>query len=51
MTDRQLTVYRAGRAEQRIIEGPADYAVTLGRVFGLAIAEEDIARLRLFGSI
>jgi N-hydroxyarylamine O-acetyltransferase len=48
LTDRKLTTYRSGNAEQRIIEGPADYAATLGSLFGLVIPEADIARLRLF---
>lgn len=48
MTDRRLTVYRAGAAEYVTIEGPADYAATLRERFGLDIAEEALAGLGLF---
>ena len=48
MTDRRLTVYRGGETEFRAIEDAADYARTLGDLFGLLIPAEELARLRLF---
>lgn len=48
MTDRQLTLYRAGQATTREIVGLADYADVLGEVFGLEIAQAELASLTLF---
>ena len=49
MTDRQLTVFRAGEgAQTREICGPADYARTLRDVFGLALGDDEVAALPLF---
>lgn len=48
MTDRRLTVYRAGEMSFQAIEDAADYARTLHEVFGLTIPEEDLAGLRIF---
>ena len=48
MTDRRLTIYRDGESTFRAIDSLADYAATLREVFGLAIAETALARLRIF---
>lgn len=48
MTDRRLTVYRGGETEFHAIEDAADYAAALRERFGLDIAEEELARLRIF---
>jgi N-hydroxyarylamine O-acetyltransferase len=48
MTDRRLTVYRGGETELRTVEGVAAYAVVLRDLFGLDIAEGELARLRIF---
>lgn len=50
LTDRRLTVYRAGEAQIRTIVDPGDYAATLRTLFGLDIAEDRLASLRLFAS-
>lgn len=50
MSDRRLTIYRGGETEFRAIETPADYAAALRTVFDLDIAEEDLARLRIFAA-
>ena len=48
MVDRELTVHRAGRTEQRIIADAADYAQTLRDIFRIALTEKEVAGLTLF---
>ena len=48
MTDRALTVYRAGAVEKVEVSGPADYAAVLRERFDLSIPEEELSKLPLF---
>lgn len=48
MTDRRLTIYCGGETELRTIEDVADYAAILRDLFGLDIAEAELAQLRIF---
>jgi len=48
MSDRRLTIYRAGSTEFRAIEDVADYATALRDVFGLDIPVAELARMRIF---
>ena len=46
---RRLTRRRTGGGTQREIADPAAYRAALAEVFGLALSEEEVAALRLFG--
>jgi len=48
LTDRQLTVHRAGHSVRREIADMHEYAATLRETFRIALADEDAARLALF---
>jgi len=48
LTDRQLTVHRAGQGEARTIKDAADYAHTLRELFHITLTDEAAARLPLF---
>jgi N-hydroxyarylamine O-acetyltransferase len=48
MSDRQLTIYRAGSTEKRTIDTPQDYAATLREVFRIALTDDEAAQLPLF---
>lgn len=48
MTERQLTVYRNGVSETRVVEDARDYARILRDVFRIALADEEAASLSLF---
>lgn len=48
MTGRQFTTYRDGVGEVREIADVADYGRTLREVMGVALSDEDAARLPLF---
>lgn len=50
LSDRKLTVYSGGEGKSRMIEDVADYAATLRDMFGLDIAEVELAGLAIFGS-
>jgi N-hydroxyarylamine O-acetyltransferase len=48
MSERQLTIYRAGSAEKRTIDNPEDYAAALREVFRIALTDDEAAQLPLF---
>lgn len=50
MTDRALTVYRAGTVERAEVSGPADYAAVLRERFDLLIPEAELSQLPLFAT-
>lgn len=49
LSERQLTVYRQGTSETRVIENAKEYAQTLREMFRIAISDEEVAKLPLFG--
>lgn len=48
LTDRQMTVHRAGQGRTRTIADAQDYARTLRKTFRIALGDEEAARLPLF---
>lgn len=48
MSDRQLTIYRAGSVEKRFVDNPADYAATVRDLFRISLSDGEAAQLPLF---
>lgn len=49
LTDRNLSIYRAGISQASVVESPTAYAALLRETFGISLPDSQAARLPLFG--